>query len=164
MLPEFHRPLPVDRISASGFAQHIEATKAERVALAQRLEIPGLATLVCDFRLRREGQGVVAADARLQARVTRVCVVSLDEFEADIALEFRVRFVPAALESEELDLEAEDEISYDGERIDLGEAAAQELALALDPYPRKPDAELPADAAEPAPSPFAVLGSRRRVS
>ena len=32
-----------------------------------------------------------------------------------------------------------------GAAIDLGEAAAEQLALALDPYPRKPDATLPAE-------------------
>ena len=164
MEAEFHRPLRVDRISASDFAQRIEATEAERAALAERLGIPALGMLACDFRLRSEGQGVIAAEAILQARVTQVCVVSLDEFESDVALEFRVRFVPAALESEEIDPEAEDEVAYDGEKIDLGEAAVQELALALDPYPRKPDAELPEDVAEPPASPFAVLRSRGRMN
>ena len=160
MPPEFHRPLAIDRIGASGSDHRIEATDAERPALAERLGIPALAMLACDFHLRREGQGVIAASAALRARVTRVCVVSLDEFESDLALEFHIRFVPAALESEEIDPDAEDEIPYSGEKIDLGEAAVQELALALDPYPRKPGAELPADAPEPAPSPFAVLRPR----
>jgi hypothetical protein len=30
---------------------------------------------------------------------------------------------------------------HDGTAIDVGEAVAQSLALALDPYPRAPDAE-----------------------
>jgi len=50
--------------------------------------------------------------------------------------------------------------------IDLGELAAEQLGLAIDPYPRKPDAEVPAEwkgelAAAPAaverPNPFAAL-------
>ena len=50
--------------------------------------------------------------------------------------------------------------------IDLGELAAEQLGLALDPYPRKPDAEVPAEwKAEPVeepvaaerPNPFAIL-------
>jgi hypothetical protein len=160
-VPEFHRPLPLDRISASGVSHHIEAAEPERVALAQRLGISALGMLVCDFRLRRDGQGVVAAEATLRASVTQVCVVSLDDFGSDLAFEFRVRFVPVALESEEIDPEAEDEMPYDGEKIDLGEAAVQELALALDPYPRRPEAELPTeDAPEPLSSPFEMLRSR----
>ncbi|MGH6890961.1 MAG: hypothetical protein ACREEP_01765, partial [Dongiaceae bacterium] len=50
--------------------------------------------------------------------------------------------------------------------IDLGELAAEQLGLAIDPYPRKPDAQIPAEwTAEPAseppaakrPNPFAAL-------
>ena len=37
--------------------------------------------------------------------------------------------------------------------MDLGEAAAEQLALALDPFPRKPGASLPATDAEPSPPP-----------
>jgi len=162
--PEFYRPVAVERIGGADFSQHIEATDAERDALARRLGIPALAMLACDFRLRRAGQGVIFAEARLQARASRVCVVSLDEFETGVAFDFRVRFVPAALESEAFDLEADDEIPYEANEIDLGEAAVQELVLALDPYPRKPDAELPGDAGEAVPSPFTVLRPRGRAN
>jgi hypothetical protein len=34
-----------------------------------------------------------------------------------------------------------DIVFHDGAAIDIGEAIAQTLALALDPYPRAPDAE-----------------------
>jgi len=57
----------------------------------------------------------------------------------------------------ELDAEAAEapEAAPDG-WIDLGELAAEQLGLALDPYPRKPDAEVPAEwKAEPAPEPVA---------
>jgi hypothetical protein len=48
--------------------------------------------------------------------------------------------------------------------IDLGEAVAQQLALALDPYPRAPGAALPEDlrAETGAESPFAVLERLKR--
>ena len=47
--------------------------------------------------------------------------------------------------------------------VDVGEAVAERLALALDPYPRKPGAsfdtppEEPGDASESRPNPFAAL-------
>jgi uncharacterized metal-binding protein YceD (DUF177 family) len=160
--PEFHRPVPIERIGEAGLEQRIEASALELAALARRLDVPAVASFRCDFSLRR-APGIVAADGRLEARVSRVCVVSLDEFEAELNLDFRVRFVPAALESDEIDLKADDEIPYNDGKIDLGEAAVQELALALDPYPRKPGAELPAEAAKNVRSPFAAL-SRRRVN
>jgi hypothetical protein len=48
--------------------------------------------------------------------------------------------------------------------LDLGEAAAEQLALALDPYPRKPDARLLGAAEDPPGFPFAALAplARRR--
>ena len=164
--PEMHRPVPIEGIGQAGFEQRIEANAAELAAVAKRLDIPAVGSLVAGFRLRRasgSAPGVITAEGRLEARVTRVCVISLDDFETEVKLDFRVRFVPAALESGAIDLEADDEIPHDGAGIDLGEAAVQELALALDPYPRKPGAELPAESAETAASPFAAP-SRRRMN
>ncbi len=77
------------------------------------------------------------------AAVVRTCVISLDEFETVVEEEFRVRFVPAGTESYDPDPDAEEEIPFTRGVIDLGETAAEQLALALDPYPRKPGAELP---------------------
>ncbi|MGI4747246.1 MAG: DUF177 domain-containing protein, partial [Janthinobacterium lividum] len=83
----------------------------------------------------------------LAARLTRTCVVTLEEFPVVVAEQFMVRFVPAEPGDEqadvELDLDADDDVPYDGTTIDLGEAAIEQLALALDPYPRKPGAERP---------------------
>ena len=47
-----------------------------------------------------------------------------------------MRCVPAGQESDDADPEAPDEIGYADGMLDLGEAAAEQLALALDPYPR----------------------------
>ena len=55
-------------------------------------------------------------------------------------------------------------------RIDLGEAVVQQLAIALDPYPRAPGAELPAQysaeeangSRDDAVTPFAALGRLRK--
>jgi len=148
MTPEFSRPLALDRIRA-GLTITVEADAAERAALAARLGVPHLAALTCRFRLRpvsmgpgvRTGAGpragVVMAEGALRARVTQVSVVSLDEFEADVAEDFLVCFVPEDRETADLDPESVDEMPYAGDAIDLGEAAAEQLALALDPYPRR---------------------------
>jgi hypothetical protein len=46
-------------------------------------------------------------------------------------------------EDEEIELEADDcdEIEFAGEMFDLGEAVAQSLGLAIDPYAEGPDAD-----------------------
>ena len=74
---------------------------------------------------------------------------------------FAVHFVPPGDEIDDSDPEAVDQIPYVGGAADLGEAAVEQLALALDPFPRKPGAALPAEAAEEASSPFAALLARR---
>jgi uncharacterized metal-binding protein YceD (DUF177 family) len=161
MTPELSRPLAAERVGATPFSVHVEASTAECHALAARMRIPAVLALSCDFRLRREQGETIHAEGRLSARVVRVCVVTLDEFETEITEAFTIRFVPDGAESEEIDPEAEDEIPYAGKLIDLGEAAAEQLALTLDPYPRRPDATLPESEA-PAPSPFAALGALRQ--
>ena len=149
--------MPTERIGEAGFEYRVEANPAECAALALRLGVPALASLSCRFRLSRAAGGVIVAEGRLEARITRVCVVSLDEFETAVAEDFRVRFVPPGRESDAIDPDADDEIPYDSAVIDLGEATAEQLALALDPYPRKPGAELSEPAQQAPDGPFAVL-------
>lgn len=166
--PELHRPLAVAQIGASGRTVTVEADAAECAALARRMGIPAIHALSCRFRLVAGEAGAVQAEGELRARLLQDCVVSLEPFESELVEPFRLRFVPAAeaADAEEedapLDLEADDELPYHGGSIDLGEAVAEQLALALDPYPRKPGARLP-DEAEAAPeSPFAALARLRR--
>ena len=65
-----------------------------------------------------------------------------------------LRFVPAAPpraveNEEEIELSADecDEIEYEGDSFDLGEALAQTLGLAIDPYATGPGAEAARQAA-----------------
>ncbi|HTW71343.1 MAG TPA: DUF177 domain-containing protein [Acetobacteraceae bacterium] len=157
MTPELHRPVPADRIGPEGFDVLVEATPAELAALALRMRIPAVESLRCAFHLVRLTAATILAEGRLQAHVVQTCVVSLEDFPADIDEAFRVRFVPAGQESDDPDPEADDEIGYAGGMLDLGEAAAEQLALTLDPYPRAPGAELPELDAEAAAHPFAAL-------
>ena len=66
-------------------------------------------------------------------------------------------------EDEELELDAEDvdTIGYDGQQIDMGEAVAETMALAMTPYPRSPQADAYLKEAgvlsEEQASPFAAL-------
>jgi len=149
----------------------VTANAGERAALAARFGLPAISRLEGQFRLRHEHGGVLAAALALEACVTQICVVTLDPFEAEISTQAELRFVPAAAmpeagaDEEEMTpaaLDAPDEIPYAGEFIDLGAALAEELALALDPYPRKPGAQLPEEATDLGAHPFAALAARRR--
>jgi uncharacterized metal-binding protein YceD (DUF177 family) len=162
--PEFSRPLALDRVGAAMFEIEVTAAAEECAALAVRLGIPDVHALSCRFRLRRGDAGRIAAEAELRARLVRECVVTLDPFETTQDEAFRVVFVPAGTETDDEDPESDDEIPYTGAAIDLGEAAAEQLALSLDPYPHKPGASLPPEAQEPLDSPFAALARPRDAS
>ncbi len=143
MIPELSRPLAVADIPPRGWMVRVEANAAERAALARRFRLPAVEALACDFTLRRETGGIIAAAGDLAARVVQVCVATDEEFSAPVEEHFSVRFVPAGKESAGFDPDAPDEIPYAGGMLDLGEAAAEQLALALDPWPRKPGAPHP---------------------
>lgn len=163
MIPELHRPITVARIGPAGLEVAVKATEAECAALAHRLKLPAVLALTCDFRLERDSAGSLFAHGHLVARVVQVCVVTLDEFTNTVEDRFVVQCVEQGQESDEADPEAIDEIVYADGVLDLGEAAAEQLALALDPYPRAPGAEMPELTDKPAAHPFASLtGLRRR--
>jgi hypothetical protein len=159
--PEFSRPMPADRIGAQPAEEQVSATPTECAALAGRLGVPAVRSLECTFRLARQDAGRIAAKGELRAVLVRESVLSLEEFEAETAEAFRCVFVPAGQESEEIDLEGDDEVPYADGIIDLGEAAVEELALTLDPYPRRPGEELPGAASDDDASPFGILARRR---
>jgi uncharacterized metal-binding protein YceD (DUF177 family) len=76
------------------------------------------------------------------------CAISGEDFPVTIDEPVDLRFVEecqriAAEEAEEIELEADDcdEIEYSGEMFDLGEAVAQTLGLAIDPYAEGPHAD-----------------------
>jgi uncharacterized metal-binding protein YceD (DUF177 family) len=169
-MPEFERPVPLGRITARGTEVLVEATEAERAALARRFTLPAIDRLRCRFHLRRGLRGVVEADGLLDASVVQTCAVSLDEFPQAVAEAFELRFVPSSADAsadwDDDDPDEPDVVPYEGTLLDLGEAAAEQLALALDPYPHKPGVSLPeagTDGAEAHGStPFTSLARLRR--
>ena len=95
--------------------------------------------------------------------MTQQCVVTLEPVENDIEEHFLLRYTtdPVFAQSDEIVVDVEEEDTpepVEGEALDLGEALVQQLALALDPYPRKPGAELEwREGGEEETNPFAVL-------
>ena len=189
--PELSRRIQVRTLGTAGpgavaLETTVEASAAECAALARRLDIPSVGSVRCRFRLSGpDASGRVVADGLLQAALDQICVATLDQFTSVVTEPFTVRFVPdeqmpdAALRGDGdavLDPDEDDDLPYGNGAIDLGEAAAEQLALALDPYPRKPGAALPpeirsvdipgeeaADGGTPdRPNPFAALAARRK--
>jgi uncharacterized metal-binding protein YceD (DUF177 family) len=163
MTPEFSRLLPVAQIGMNETSRTIEATPDECARIAERLGLPSLISLSATFRITRQAGGdEYLAQGRLQARAVRTCVVSLDDFTEPTDIVFTIRFVTEETsEDEALEApydyeEGPDEVLYENDTLDLGEAAVQEYALSLAPYPRKPGAKV-AEFSQEAANPFAVL-------
>jgi uncharacterized metal-binding protein YceD (DUF177 family) len=164
MAPEFPRPVALARIPPEGRAEHLVATAAECAALARRFAIPAVNRLEAVLHLALEPGGAVAVTGRLSAEVVQTCVVTLEPVTQEVAEAVALR-VPAPGEVPSDDPEGPDEIAAEGDAVDLGEAIAEQLALALDPYPRAPGAGLPGEGegAQDAPSgPFSALAALRR--
>ena len=165
----FIRTIRAGHIKEAAQEHVVVADDAARAALAALYGLADIALLRGTFVLRHEQGGVIAAQLVMQAKVTQTCVVTLEPFEARIDERSTLRFVPARSlpegEAAELDpesLEGPDEIPYTDDVIDLGAALAEQLALTLDPYPRKPGAALPEAYRGEAETPFAALAAKLR--
>lgn len=161
-MSEMPRPVAVDRIGTAGMDMAVEATPNELAAIAARLRLPAVARLRCVFRLKRLDGSIIEASGALDAAVVQTCVVSLDKFPQAVGENFLVRFVPDGTESDDDDPDSPDEIPYPAGAIDVGEAAIEQLALALDPYPRKPGLAEAEEVSDDKPHPFAALAALRR--
>ncbi len=139
--PEFSRE--VDRRQLKAAPLRLVADEAERQALARRFGLVALDRLEAEVSLTADGDAVDAVGT-LSADVVQCCAVSGDDLPVTIEEPLTLRFVPEApVTEEELELAEEqlDEIPYTGTAFDLGEAVAQSLALAIDPYATGPDAD-----------------------
>jgi uncharacterized metal-binding protein YceD (DUF177 family) len=151
--PEFSRPV---RLTPDAREVVLEANEAERAALAARFGILGIAALTARLRLEPEPGGSVRARGRLKAAVEQACVVTLDPVAQAVDAPLDLRILDEGEAPGDDDPDSPDEIESAGGLVDLGEAVAEQLSLALDPYPRAPGAELPPlDPPEPEPEPAA---------
>lgn len=142
-MSDFAHRLALDQIR-DGDRLDLVADTSECAAIAKRLGLVTLDRFAAHAVLSRDGQ-IVRATGRLKASLTQACVATSDPVAAHLDEAFALKFVPAPVVTapeEELELAGEDldTLFYDGAAIDLGEAIADSLALAIDPYPRSPAA------------------------
>ncbi|GGK49922.1 YceD family protein [Salinarimonas ramus] len=134
------RLVSVDRLPGRGEVVRVEASEAEREALARAFKLPAIHALLGEFRVSGDAKRA-GVTGTVRGRVVQTCVVTLEPFEAEIVEEVDVDFAPASEPTTEeeaalREIDPPDEI-IDG-KIDLGALTAEFLALGLDPYPRKP--------------------------
>lgn len=164
--PELSRLIDLRQVIDKPVA--IEAGEEERKALARRFGLVRIDRLEAAVALEVDGEAV-NAKGRLRAAVVQSCAVSGDDLAVMIDEPLALRFVPE-VEITEAEIELEesqlDEIPFSGTSFDLGEAVAQSLALAIDPYMVGPNAEQARKDAglsdQAASGPFAALAALKK--
>lgn len=162
-------PVAVAQLPEQGAHQNLEATEAQREAIAAIAELPAVLEAKAAFDLAHAPGGQVHVTGRVRARVKQTCVVTLDPVENDIDEPVDIMFAPPSQipvsakvvqseEGDEFEIPDPPEPIVNG-FIDLGHLAAEFLVLGLDPYPRKPGAEFvpPEVPVDPEEHPFAAL-------
>ncbi len=142
-MSEYELSRPVDVRQSDGKTDRIVANEAERAALASRFGLVSVDRLEAEVLLSRKDR-TVTASGRLSADIVQSCAVSAEDLPVTIDEELSFRFVPERGDhGEEVELDAQDcdEIEYAGTSFDLGEAVAQSLGLAIDPYATGPQAD-----------------------
>jgi uncharacterized metal-binding protein YceD (DUF177 family) len=164
--PEFSRP--IDRRHPKEKPVGIAADEAERKALAKRFGLIAVHRLEAQVALQADGEAVNVG-GRFEADIVQTCAVSGEDLPVTIAEPLSLRFVPASeIAEEEIELAEDelDEIPFTGHFVDIGEAVAQSLALAIDPYAAGPDAERVRKekglAGEETSGPFAALAALKK--
>lgn len=168
---EFSRPLLLDAVPPQGATVALEATADECRALAARFGLVELGSLSGEVRVEPvDGSATYLVTGRLDAAVVQTCVVTLEPVPARVQAEFDRLFsteMPEDTDGEvEVDAEAETPEPLASDRLDLGEILAEELSLAMDPYPRSADADRHlaefGGGGKGSVSPFATLSGLRR--
>ncbi|MEO1190226.1 MAG: YceD family protein [Pseudomonadota bacterium] len=160
---EFSRPFNLARLGSGQERHRLTAEAAECEAVADRLGLDGLHSLTAEVTVTAEpASQTLAISGWLEADVTRTCVVTLKPFRHQLHEPLAQRYsltAEAEAEGEVADIDPEQPDPLPDEGLDLGEEVVQHLSLALDPYPRAPDAQLPVAAQDPAAKPFAALSA-----
>ena len=143
--PEFSRMVHLADLARNDLTTTWTATGAECAALAKRYRVLAVHALSAQVSVSAIGGGGALAEIAFTADVEQHSVVSLEAVRQTVSDTVTVRYLPEAkvaayeaLLEEEGDATPEEDIeAIDGESIDIGETIAQQLSLALDPYPRQ---------------------------
>ncbi|RZN10989.1 phosphodiesterase [Bradyrhizobium genosp. SA-3] len=164
-------PVIVAQVPDTGLHRELEASAAERQAMAEIAGVREILSAHASFDVVPKSGGRVQVTGLVRGRIGQTCVVTLDPIESEIEEEVDLLFAPEAearrladlIEEGQDDKEPPDvadppEAIVNG-IIDLGRLATDALFLAIDPYPRKEGAvfEAEATALDPEDHPFAAL-------
>ena len=158
----YSEPVRLHQIG-SGVKRTLTPDAATRARIARALDLASLDALEAEVALTPTAAGWTLA-GRVRADLAQTCGITLEPLPLHIDERFSVQLSePVDEESDEIVITLEDEapdIVEDG-HIDLGQYVVEQLALQLDPFPRKPGAEFVQPPEPGEISPFAVLKQLR---
>lgn len=162
-------PFDLGKIDENKTTLTFAAVAEEEAQILETLGILGLEDVAGEIDIKPWRKTGFLVQGRLTATATQACVVTLDPVDEKVVALLERTYLPAAeIEAEEeadadFVFEAEDPPEpLDGSTLDLLAVVTEELALALEPYPRKEGAEIDARFGDPgdedeAENPFSVL-------
>ncbi len=138
-------PVPADLLPKTGEGRlQLRASNEERAEIAKRLSLPELKSLAVEASITTESGVAISVSTQVSAQVVRTCIVTLEDFEEVITERFSARFekrAGSAVPGDKPEEPASDDPEWFGAAgLQLGELAVQHLSVALDPYPRHPNA------------------------
>lgn len=161
-------PVTVAQVPERGLHRELDADEAQRKAIAEMAGVREVVSAHASLDVTPMSGGRFHVAGNVRARVGQTCVVTLDPIETDIDEPIDLVFAPPeqipALsdlvdEASESGVDLDPPEPIEGGIIDLGRLATDALFLAIDPYPRKPDAVFDHEVTPPDPQdhPFAAL-------
>jgi uncharacterized metal-binding protein YceD (DUF177 family) len=165
MTTEFSRIIDTSLLAQGKESLLFSATPDECKAIAKRLSVRSLQKFETTVKIiPLEMDPFVQLDIVLNAQLTQTCGVSLKDVDESVYEPFSLLL---SHKEETTTLSIDDELGHEEHEtiymgpedlLDLGEILVQYLSLAINPYPRHPDADTP-EQTEPIgkESPFAKL-------
>ena len=164
--------ISVNRLPQRGMPVRLEANDKERAALARDHGLVEVKNFIADLTVAKWRGDGVKVTGTVAADIVQTCSVTLEPMDAHVDNDVDAVFVPENSKLARMDTDANGEIlldaegpdspeSFAGDQLDVGHLAEEFFELGIDPYPRKPDAQLPpvseADREPAKISPFAKL-------
>lgn len=141
---EFSHVVKISEIGNHSHNIKLSADDEARSGLIARFDLAALDSLDAELSLKHEAADIIVT-GRFTASLAQYCIATGDPVPARIDDAIHIRFINEPTTNGEVELELApddcDTMFHDGQTIDLGEAVAQSLGLALHPYPRSPEAE-----------------------
>ncbi|HEY0102768.1 MAG TPA: DUF177 domain-containing protein [Brevundimonas sp.] len=161
--PPFSEPVRLHQIGG-GVKRTLEPDADARARIAKALDLGSLDAFTADMDLTPSAGGW-RLKGRVRATLAQTCGITLEPLPLEVDALFTINLAETAADPDagEIVITLDDESPdlVENGQIDLGQYAVEQLALQLDPFPRKPGAEFVQPPEPEEISPFAVLKQLR---